>query len=328
MESDREERTLTHADAHAPEPAGEQTDAKSAANRDAGTAALSRMARAGTPPQRLDNFDALVEQLAHGMVDRDLGDADRAFIAANGYSAGEIVHGPYEFVMRIFSPTEPGHAPVVAFRGTVPTKIETLLADLDPSGVGMTQFRPNMALIHEEMQRAAGKGPVVSAGHSLGGALAQLSACTYPDLVSRIVTFQSPGINARFVEELKQYNAAHPDKAIESSHHRMEGDLIPLAGEALTPGVIHEHKMQGGNLIEKHTTMMLAQEELAAGVKLPVQNGARVKFDKNESSETQQPGAIERVRSDLGALPGEAEHLVKGAEQGVEKLGKKLGSLF
>lgn len=260
--------------------------------------------------QPLANTDALIEQLAHGMVAKELDARDEQFLAVNGYQAMPIIRGVHEFVMRTFLPTQSGKPPVVAFRGTVPTKIQTVIADLDPSGIGMYQFNPNRALIDGQIAAAAAHGPIVSSGHSLGGALAQIAAATFPDRVGRIVTFQAPGVSRDLVKQLETYNAEHPDHAIESSHHRVKGDLVPLGGQALTPGVIHNHQMTDGNLfqrnpIAKHTSMPLADEELAAGHDVPIHDDRHmvetgdVSTDYDNEHKTQ---AVEHVRSGLGRV--------------------------
>ena len=262
----------------------------------------------------LANTDAMIEQLAHGMVAKELDDKDREFLAANGYDALPIIRGVHEFVMRTFVPTEAGKPPIVAFRGTVPSKVQTLIADLDPSGIGVYQFNPNRALIQAQMQAAATHGKVVSSGHSLGGALAQIAAATFPDLVAHIVTFQAPGVSKETAQALEKYNAEHPDDAIESSHHRVKGDLVPMGGEALTPGVIHNHEMTGGNIFQrnplaKHTALPLAQEEIAQGHDVPIHGDRDMTYTGDVSTEkdnAEKSQIIEHARAGLG-------HLVFGA---------------
>jgi hypothetical protein len=259
----------------------------------------------------LANTDAMIEQLAHGMVAKELDDNDQKFLAANGYAAQPIIRGVHEFVMRTFLPTQAGKPPIVAFRGTVPTKIQTVIADLDPSGIGMYQFNPNRALIDGQMLAASAHGQVISSGHSLGGALAQIAAATFPDRVVRIVTFQAPGVAKETAKALETYNAENPDHAIESTHHRVKGDLVPLGGEALTPGVIENHEMTGGsrlsrNPLSKHVSMPLAQEEIAQGHEVPIHNDAHGSVETGEVT-TEQDNAdktqvAEKIRAGLGHL--------------------------
>src|SRR5947207_13732408 len=52
--------------------------------------------------------DAVIEQLAHGMVAKELDDNDEKFLAAQGYKAMPIIRGVHEFVMRSFVPTQAG----------------------------------------------------------------------------------------------------------------------------------------------------------------------------------------------------------------------------
>lgn len=272
------------------------------------------------PTAPLANFEAVVEQLSHGMVDKDLNDADRQFLQLNGYKAMPIIRGKREFVMRTFLPTQEGKPPIVAFRGTVPSKVQTVIADLDPSGIGMYQFNPNRDVISGQMEAAGAHGAILSSGHSLGGALAQIAAATFPDLVGSIVTFQAPGVSRATAQALQQYNEENPDKAIMSSHHRVQGDLVPSGGQALTPGTVHNHQLTGGNLLtnnalSKHLVLPLAQEELAAGNVLPVQNEQTVVPTGDVSVEednAQKSQLIEMARTGLGTLVYGTGHVVIG----------------
>ena len=260
--------------------------------------------------QPLGNTDAMIEQLAHGMVAKELDDKDEHFLQVNGYRALPIIRGVHEFVMRTFMPIVGGKPPIVAFRGTVPTKIQTVIADLDPTGIGMYQFNPNRALIDGQLASAASAGQVISAGHSLGGALAQIAASAFPDRVERIVTFQAPGVSKETAQHVADYNAEHPDQAIESSHHRVKGDLVPYGGEALTPGTIHNHEMTGGswlsrNALSKHVSMPLAEEEVAAGHDVPIHgdHGSVATGDTTtEYDNEHKTQVIENIRKGLGSV--------------------------
>ena len=264
----------------------------------------------GPTTRPLANNDAMVEQLAHGMVAKDLTADDESFLRANGYVAQPIIRGEREFVMRTFLPTEEGKPPIVAFRGTVPTKIQTVVADLDPKGIGMYQFTPNRELIDQQIQLAAQHGPILFSGHSLGGALAQTVASRYPGQVDHIVTFQAPGVSRETAGSIEAYNAAHPEHPIESTHHRVKGDLVPFGGEALTPGVIHDHEMVGGsrlgrNPLAKHVSLPLAQEEIALGHDVPVHGDKQVVPAGDGTTahdNTHKTQTIEHVRAGLGRV--------------------------
>lgn len=291
-----------------PEPAVENQASVEAVPPAASFAELTGQPKAKTEEQPLSNSDAVIEQLAHGMVAKDLDAKDEQFLHVNGYDALPIIRGAHEFVMRTFVPIQAGKPPVVAFRGTVPSKVQTLIADLDPTGIGMYQFNPNRALIDSQMASAAKHGAITSAGHSLGGALAQIAAAAFPDRVGHIVTFQAPGVSRETAKKIADYNEAHPDAAIDSSHHRVAGDLVPLGGQALTPGTIHNHKMADGNIFQrnplaKHTSMPLAQEEIAAGHDVPI-HGDRQMVETGDTT-TEQDNAdksqvVEHLRAGLG----------------------------
>jgi hypothetical protein len=294
----------------AAEPAVAQAPGIRTVPPSATAAELTGQAAAPATEPPLANGDALIEQLAHGMVAKDLDARDEQFLHANGYEAMPIMRGAHEFVMRNFVPTQAGKAPVVAFRGTVPSKPQTIIADLDPTGIGMYQFNPNRPMIDAQMAAAVTHGQVISAGHSLGGALAQIAAATFPDRVGSVVTFQAPGVSREMANKLVEYNAAHPDHQIESSHHRVEGDLVPHGGEALTPGVIHNHQMVGGsalsrNPLAKHTSLPLAQEEIAAGHDVPVhgESGSVSAGDvTTEHDNANKSQVVEHIRTGLGRV--------------------------
>jgi pimeloyl-ACP methyl ester carboxylesterase len=272
--------------------------------------------------------DTAVEQLAHGMVDKEIDDRDELYLAEQGFRAMPIIRGQREFVMRTFLPTAGGKPPIVAFRGTVPSKVQTLIADVDPSGIGMYQFNPNRALIEGQIQAASSHGKIISAGHSLGGALAQIAASTFPDAIDRIVTFQAPGVSREVAEKLKQHNEENPDEAIESSHHRVSGDLVPMGGEALTPGTVHNHEMSGGswmsrNALSKHLAFPLAQEAAMQGQDLPNRGGSHDMTHTGDVS-TEQDNAeksqlIEHARTGLGHLIFGTGALINGAGNLIKK---------
>src|SRR6185312_16300137 len=128
----------------------------------------------------------------------------------------EALHGDTEQGQTIRAVHGGPPPPVLAFRGTAEKR--GVQDDVNKHGVGAYQFASNEAKVLAMLDAAGGK--VISTGHSLGGALAQLTAAHYPGNVSRVVTFQSPGIPKAEADKVKQYNKQHPEGRIESTHHR------------------------------------------------------------------------------------------------------------
>lgn len=201
-------------------------------------------------PGKLENpstaqYEVLLEQIAHDMGYEDkLSAAQQALLAKFGYSDGGLINGPFGFEMRSFMPSTPEFPhPILAFRGTEFSKIKDLVADLEPESVGLQQFNANRRRIELELQKLAKQGKVWLTGHSLGGALAQLAGSEFADLTGRIITFQSPGIDAKHVNKLKKHNQTKPDQQVLSTHYQVAGDVVSGAGEALTPGELIKFEM-------------------------------------------------------------------------------------
>jgi hypothetical protein len=280
-----------------------------------------------------DTSDTVVEQLAHGMVDKELDENDKQFLATNGYHARPIIRGDRQFVMRTFVPTVKGKAPIVSFRGTVPTKVNTVIADLDPSGIGMYQFTPNREMIAKQINDAASHGKVISAGHSLGGALAQIAAATFPDAVSRVVTFQAPGVERSMAQKLIDHNEQHPGEKIESSHHRVRGDFVPKAGEVLTPGQVHNHELKDRsfNPVAEHLVYPLAQEAHARGEDVPIHTDQKVVHSETLGTEQvneDKSQILEHLRTGAGYVGFGAGKLVHGAGELVRGAGEAIGGFM
>ncbi len=203
-----------------------------------------------TEPSKLENpstapYEVLLEQIAHDMGYEDkLSTQQQALLAKFGYSDGGMVNGPFGFEMRSFTPSNPEYPhPILAFRGTEFGKPKDLVADLEPQSVGLEQFNANRRRIELELQKLSKMGKVWLTGHSLGGALAQLAGSEFAELTGRIITFQSPGIDAKHVAQLKKHNKANPDQQVLSTHYQVAGDVVSGAGEALTPGTLVKFEM-------------------------------------------------------------------------------------
>lgn len=196
-----------------------------------------------------------------------------AILTHFGFKAGPLVLGRWGFQMRVFTPV-PGKAkwpqPIVAFRGTegvqfdiagnkaakaaattgasdeeqvekraaaIEGSIDTLLGDFSPAQVGWLQVMPNLQLIDANLKRLQGKA--VSTGHSLGGGIAQLVVAARPDHFSSVVTFQAPAIDQAEVAKIRRYNAGAGKAApITARHYRVDGDIVPTAGQQVLDGQI------------------------------------------------------------------------------------------
>ncbi len=203
-----------------------------------------------TQANKLENpktaeYEVLLEQMAHDMGYEDkLKPEQQALLAKFGYSDGGMVNGPFGFEMRSFIPSNPEYPhPILAFRGTEFSKPKDLVADLEPESVGLQQFNANRRRIELELQKLSKLGKVWLTGHSLGGALAQLAGSEFADLTGRIITFQSPGIDAKHVAKLKKHNKANENQQVLSTHYQVAGDVVSGAGEALTPGELVKFEM-------------------------------------------------------------------------------------
>ncbi len=253
-----------------------------------GTAYGARLGKEGRQEEVLGdghdiaNQDVILEQLAHqgayGRLDprklagwgyREMGaaqDPESGFRAVLYVPSEEALAGKTDQA-KVIQAIHGGKPPaVLAFRGTAEKR--GMQDDTNRGGVGAYQFASNEARVRDMMALAGGK--VIVAGHSLGGALAQLAATHFPSSVSRVVTFQSPGIPKEESDKLAKHNAeAAPEDKVSSTHHRAEGDLVHMAGESLTEGDVYTHKSVGiGNPMD-HMSYPLARLSAARGDMIP-----------------------------------------------------------
>ena len=131
--------------------------------------------------------------------------------------------------------------PVIVFRGTEPDDLKDLKTDLEFQ-IGAEHFasaqRLGLRALLVACRVSTGYAPDLC-GHSLGGALAQLTAAEWPDLVGDVVTFQAPGLTRlhafRGEAGLNRHRpcpTAHP----RVTHYIAAHDLVHKAGQRHLPG--------------------------------------------------------------------------------------------
>jgi hypothetical protein len=226
-----------------------------------------RLTHADIPDQHI-----LYEFLAHRFAyDTSLPLFGRA-VARNGYSKEES----YEFETRAglsFSilmprPDRLGELPpVVVFRGTQLDDLNDIRTDLEFQ-IGATHFTAVEELGLGEMllgaaNDAGGLLPHLT-GHSLGGALAQLTAARWPERVGAVVTFQAPGLTRGAFKEAERRIARLPGGGPTVRHYIADHDLVHeagqrhLTGETVLVTGLHVDKGEGWVWGLGHTDLLLS----------------------------------------------------------------------
>ncbi|MEZ4363855.1 MAG: DUF4157 domain-containing protein [Kofleriaceae bacterium] len=227
---------IAYLDGRLPPPSAEEVEDGAAASADAPAAAP---APAPAPASAPDSTAAHPrEALRHADVDR----LDREALAALGFDVDHFqffsgANGLQFWTLpTLASSPRPG---IIAFRGTEADgprdeAIADLTEDATPAGVGMSQFSANQGAIAQALRQLATRHPVVATGHSLGGALAQIATCFYPELICSVVTFQAPGIPQAVLDRLARLPA---DRLPDAHHHRVDGCIVDEAGEGFVGGL-------------------------------------------------------------------------------------------
>ncbi|MVN89156.1 hypothetical protein GO986_20685 [Deinococcus sp. HMF7620] len=284
------------------------------------------------------------EEMNADTVDERRGGNPAAVLKHFGFKAGPLILGRWGFQMRMFTPI-PGKAkwahPIVSFRGTegvmydplgndaakaakakggsvaeqaqarqkgVEGTVDTIIGDLSPKQVGWYHVQPNEDLILANLQRL--KGKAISTGHSLGGAIAQLVPALHPEYFGSVVTFQAANIDKAEVAKMRQHNAGQADPVL-ARHYRVEGDIVPTAGQQALDGQITYFDRVSRDKGTSEPFGNSALENIASGHVTPMLS-TYIRGQKN-LSEDLQVIADQGLRDEgtLSAKPGEKVQDVK-----------------
>ena len=140
-----------------------------------------------------------------------------------------------------------GQPPVLVFRGS--QEGIDWVDNAHPGGVGVGQYNAALRLgVDKWLKEQASKGTKPDViGHSLGGALAQLTAADFSPWLGETVTFNAPGIS---LDRLAKF------KGGKVTHYISPTDLVSRAGHVFLPGQLYEMRFEG-NPIQQHTNIFL-----------------------------------------------------------------------
>jgi Ca2+-binding RTX toxin-like protein len=153
-----------------------------------------------------------------------------------------------------------GRPPVIVFRGSGDPY--DFIDDLNPLGIGLTQFenaKSDISALLDKLASETGKKADVI-GHSLGGALAQLTAVEFINKVGKVITFNSTGINELSVRNFD----ARGGRNLKVVHYITEGDPVSYGGQKFINGTMIQVKGSGGFSVETASKTALTLAYLGA----------------------------------------------------------------
>lgn len=164
----------------------------------------------------------------------------QGFLSLTGYQIDRVFDDPNTGFHAIgLISTTANKPPVLVFRGTDSLTDDPALGDR--RGVGFNQYEANKAALADwltQVSQNTTKNPnsllVDVIGHSLGGALTQLTATEFTNLVGNIVTFNSPGVSAATANTFNQKVGTSQN----ITHYITNGDRVSLGGEAFIAGKV------------------------------------------------------------------------------------------
>lgn len=206
-------------------------------------------------PELLPIYEVLAKRIVYGHDDPQFQAQVQAFLQQSGYSIDQVFDNPTTGLHAIsLVPIQPGKPPVLVFRGIDGPNDDATAAD--PRGIGLTQFEGNRDQINNWLGQANQRFGILPdlVGHSLGGALAQISAATFTNQFRELVTFNSPGITRAIANQF----LANGGSSKKATHYIVSGDLVSLFGAAFLEGKVILQSYSDGTLrpdvtLSKHT---------------------------------------------------------------------------
>lgn len=178
-------------------------------------------------------YEILAKEVVYGFDKPEFSLLISAFLAASGYKIDKIFNDPTTGFQALgLTSLDSQKPPVLVFRGT-DEPIDDL-ANSDPRGIGSNQFLANREAIAAwlaQFSTAPLKPDIVA--HSMGGAIAQLTAADLTNQIGNVVTFNSPGVSNSTVEQFQQKNITK-----NVTHYIVNGDLVSLGGQGYIPGSV------------------------------------------------------------------------------------------
>jgi hypothetical protein len=202
------------------------------------------VAQSSPPPnlQKHIDYEALAKKLVYDYTEGQGVQEGQDF---KGYTVEKVFKDSRTGLYAI-GLTKDGQPPVLVFRGTNNKEINDWEANAHPGGVGVGQYNAALRLGIEQWIQGKGTKPDVI-GHSLGGALAQLTAADFSQQLGETVTFNAPGVSPH---RLLKFQGG------KVTHYISQKDLVSRAGWAFLPGTIYEMRFKGGQ-IQQHTNIFL-----------------------------------------------------------------------
>lgn len=163
------------------------------------------------------------------------------YLGANEYYIDRVFDDPATgFHALGLGSNDPDSPPLLIFRGA---DFRTNIVDFsDSRGPGFRNIENNRDALREWLTQIAqdtsknpnGLKPDIM-GHSIGGALAQITVSEFPNLVGDVFTFNSMGVSTITVNTFRR-NLRAGTKNI--THYIVSGDIVSLFGEAFLPGTV------------------------------------------------------------------------------------------